>query len=473
MKAYPDFPSFHVDQAFTLCVEPGKCFSVALYRVWTSLALEPVSTPLVTVSMQGVQLLGKAASGRGIFKSEASTKVPKFDTDYEWPSVTLRLQNDEVRSDVYVAVVFEVDSSGRAVDAVGSKVEARREILPQPPDSDSMALLIARRSRPPYAKIAYVIATATYHAYNWTGGGCFYKNRYANTPESNLVTFRRPGGGLGAELGEPEDFYDKASPRQQFEHWDGKFVRWLLQNARSLQFDLYTDLDLHAGNIPLTEYQLLLSVGHHEYWSQEMRNSLDAFIGGGGNYACFSGNTCFRLVTFGPYRSTRYLCEMEKFGNGLWPNKDEWKSVGLTYANGGGWWGEWVEANKKWERLERLAYGYKVSQPSHWAFAGTGLQGGQTFGDQDRLVGYEADGVFPGSDFVALATSPQLAGWDVGGTAALGYKGDDTGPYKNGLIFNCATTDWARILGQPSAPSYPYVSKITYNILTTLSARRS
>ena len=39
----------------------------------------------------------------------------------------------------------------------------------------------------------------------------------------------------------------------------------------------------------LQSYKLVLSVGHDEYWSSGMRDSLEAWIAEGGHVAFFSG----------------------------------------------------------------------------------------------------------------------------------------------------------------------------------------
>jgi hypothetical protein len=44
-----------------------------------------------------------------------------------------------------------------------------------------------------------------------------------------------------------------------------------------------TSIDLHTAPAFLRKYQLLLSVGHDEYWSREMRDNVETFIGNGGN----------------------------------------------------------------------------------------------------------------------------------------------------------------------------------------------
>src|SRR5207248_3969390 len=48
----------------------------------------------------------------------------------------------------------------------------------------------------------------------------------------------------------------------------------------------------------LGRYRLLLSVGHDEYWSKEMRDAVEGFTASGGNVAFFSGNVCWWQVRF-------------------------------------------------------------------------------------------------------------------------------------------------------------------------------
>ena len=52
---------------------------------------------------------------------------------------------------------------------------------------------------------------------------------------------------------------------------------------------LNADLEEHPE--VLDDASLYLSVGHDEYWSKGMRDTVEAFIARGGNAAFFSGNT--------------------------------------------------------------------------------------------------------------------------------------------------------------------------------------
>src|SRR5690606_9085857 len=68
-----------------------------------------------------------------------------------------------------------------------------------PAMSRSACLFVVRGSG--RAPLLYKLPLATYHAYNFTGGGCFYVNppRSASPPGSK-VTLHRPGGGIGGEV---------------------------------------------------------------------------------------------------------------------------------------------------------------------------------------------------------------------------------------------------------------------------------
>src|ERR1700756_5764363 len=55
-----------------------------------------------------------------------------------------------------------------------------------------------------------------------------------------------------------------------FSHWDSPFISWLESNGYNV--DYCTDLDIHQNESGfLQNYNLLLSVGHDEYWSRDMR----------------------------------------------------------------------------------------------------------------------------------------------------------------------------------------------------------
>jgi hypothetical protein len=462
MQIYPIRPGFTVGDFFELAVRPGMRFSLAIY-------VQGVGEELTSVG--GVALEAGSAvhaeliNGKYVFQSPGkkqrkNRKRADSGEDWGWPTVTIKPATDSLETGAYAVVAYEVGANGEPLTDLGRRAAMHKPIFAAPPDSDNMALVIAR-PREASAQIAYIVPINTYHAYNSSGGGGYYNDPIHRVPATKCVSLLRPGGGLGAQLGEPTDPYDPRSPRQQFTHWDAKFIRWLREEG--IACDFYTDHDLHRGtDLQLDQYRCMLSVGHHEYWSVEMRERVSAFIAKGGHLAMFSGNSCFRPIDFGDAPIDGDFKLMNRLAEN-WPDYNESALIGLSYGYGGGKYGEWKRLRGGWIRREREAVGYTVRQAEHWVFDGTGLQDGQTFGAQDRLVGYEVDGVPPESNgFVTLADTPQLKDWEMSGAGAMGLFRPHA---EGGFVFNGGTTDWARVLGNKHAQSHVIVDQITRNVL--------
>jgi hypothetical protein len=466
MRLYPLAPAYDAGGVFELAVEPGRRFSIAIYRPGVGEALEFHCG--ILVEDRGAIDCDRV-NGQWILTSPRGRSRARCDGAWLWPSFRFRFDHANAATGVYVAVAYEVRATGEPVHPLGHRCTAHAPIHGLPPDSKSMAMLVARPERPS-ASIAYIVPVATYQAYNSIGGGGFYYDPVRRTKPVTTVTLLRPGGGLGGQFGEPVDPYDPRSPRQQFMHWDAKFVRWL--QAKNIACDFYTDLDLDDGDrLDLTQYRCMLSVGHHEYWSTRMRDRVARFIASGGHYAIFSGNTCYRPVEFTHDGHDTSDLRVTRLAEN-WPGHDESDLIGLSYGYGGGWWGEWRLWRGGWIRRERPAVGFRVEDASHWAFAGTQLENGDVFGAADRLVGYEVDGMPPKPNgFHALGTTTVLNGWDVGGRGAFGLleRSIESG-VQPGIVFNAGTTDWARVLMDTHAESHVIVDRITSNVFERLLA---
>src|SRR5262249_33648077 len=79
-------------------------------------------------------------------------------------------------------------------------------------------------------------------------------------------------------------------------NWERRFVTWAEQNGIELDYAVSTDLAFQPEI--LDGRRLVLSVGHDEYWSWEVRDNLEAFIGTGGNAAFLSGNAVYWQVRY-------------------------------------------------------------------------------------------------------------------------------------------------------------------------------
>jgi len=349
------------------------------------------------------------------------------------------------------------------------------------PNACNVPFVVRAVRSTPGVKVLVQIPVTTVHAYNNYGGKSLYD--YNSTGgRASQVSFDRP-------FSEPFN--------SSFDGWEASFVRWLAKNG--VVADFCTSVDLHADSGLLAPYQLVLSAGHDEYWTQAMRDHLDAHVAGGGNAAIFGGNTCWWQARFedgGGVAHRTLVCYKSASDDPIadpklktvnWhdlvPPNPENTTTGLSFFKGAGW------SNP----LPRPDTPFVVQRPEHWVFAGTGLTQGASFAGS--FVGYETDA----ADFVTgadgrfyptgLDGSPaslrilaqaDATQWDAD-AHELGLPGELSGHAAigifsrggaSGTVFNGGVTDWAyglnaELAGQPPTP----ISAITRNVIQRLSSR--
>lgn len=339
--------------------------------------------------------------------------------------------------------------------------------------ASSEAYFVLRAKEPgKQNRILLQLATNTYNAYNnWGGSSLYAYNGRANL-QGHRVSFHRP-------------------PSSQFGRWEWPFVAWAESNG--YQLDYAANLDLEQRPDILQNYQLVLSVGHDEYWSAPMRDHLEAFIAKGGNVAFFSGNTCCWQVRSEDNGSAltswkqRFNADPifpsgeHKLLSTLWSHhlvkRPENQLTGVGFLFGG--------YHRSHGQFMDGTGGYTIHRPNHWIFANTNLKQGDLLGAKDTIVGYECDGCeivqrdglpYPTGndgtplDFEILATAP--AKWHP--DDALWYDrfpADRVGAAVFGLythggtVISVGSTDWSHGLSGKD----PAVMQITENILDTLS----
>jgi len=389
--------------------------------------------------------------------------------DWGWPAYSFTLP-PAWGTGVYIAMFVEVDQSGN-------------DVANQPLDRgtangvDRKAMFVVRGQPDSVRPILLKIPTATYQAYNYTGGGSSYRPGYAE------VSLRRPGCGTGgittfAQQGTPYyqlDVYDPSSDRMNLVHLEAPFIAWLEDHGYADQVDYCSDFDLHFVSGILDPYQLLVSVGHDEYWSEDMRQHVADFVAQGRHVAFFSGNTCYKHITFtAPWQFTN---------DGTWaannkPAEDSFTGVSYVHANGR--WDDW-----------RQVVGYTLQHTDHWILQGVN---GPVLGDvynndyndpnqRAGLIGYECDGApatlqngvmipngppTPG-DFLILGYAQLDGSWEDGIPDLDGTNLCTMGLYTNsGVAFTVGTVDWARVLADGREPR---AETLTRNVLDTLSVR--
>ncbi|ROM83262.1 hypothetical protein BK652_13000 [Pseudomonas brassicacearum] len=286
-------------------------------------------------------------------------------------------------------------------------------------------LFIVKAAHKRAGALVLVAATSTWAAYNDWGGANHYFGIHPDTPRgrSPLLSAQRPWA--RGQVWLPEDAPRsinasrpcKPGPaRYEFIEWaalngfskyyalagwasyERLFMVWAEQQGYTV--DILTQDDLHHDPHALEGYGCAVFVGHDEYWTQEMRDHVDAFVEGGGNVARFAGNFMWQIrLENGGLRQVAYkydAAELDPLAaidpgrlTGAWEDprvgRPGAKTFGVNALRGiyGAFGG----------MARRSPRGFTVFRPQHWAFAGTGLGYADMFGDEANLFGYEVDGL--------------------------------------------------------------------------------
>jgi len=199
-----------------------------------------------------------------------------------WP-VALTLDVNPTWRSGYYEVVMEID--------VGGKL--RRDF----------AFFVVRPS--PGTRIVLALATNTWHAYNDFGGPNLYTGGThvsMQRPMAAGYLYKPPGKGRRVTgTGAPDPQNAAHVGYIQINHlsgyagsagwpdWELPFLEWA--ERQGFEIGVCTNADLEEHPEVLADAGLYLSVGHDEYWSKGMRDTVESFVASGGNAAFFSGNT--------------------------------------------------------------------------------------------------------------------------------------------------------------------------------------
>ena len=354
------------------------------------------------------------------------------------------------------------------------QVRLRATGAPPPASGGTCFFVLRNAPHGPRARILLQLSTNTYNAYNNYGGFSLYGYNGRDGNQGHRVSFQRP-------------------PASQFNSWEEPFVVWAEQNGIELDYAANSDLEFHPD--VLTGRKLVLSVGHDEYWSAPMRDSLEKFIAQGGLVAFFSGNTCCWQVRSEDqgqaltswkqnyhsdpiYQARQSRATLSSLWSHYLVRRPETELTGVGFL-----WGGYHLSHGQ---LMDGSGAFTVHRPEHWIFAGTGLKSGEAFGGKDTIVGYECDGCqLTWRDGLPYPThrdgTPES--FEILGTAPAQWHPDDCQWYdewengrqghavlgvytRGGTVFTCGSTDWAHGLRGGD----PMVRRITRNILDRLGA---
>jgi hypothetical protein len=239
----------------------------------------------------------------------------------------------------------------------------------------------------PTQRVAVVVPTTTWQAYNfYDADGDGWGDTWYARWKTMHVDMRRPHANRGVPY--------------RFRSYELAFYHWLAQ--RGIQVDMYGDPDLERFADPdalRAAYDLLVFPGHTEYVTGRLYDLISGFRDRGGNLLFLSANNFFRRVDRNTEGTTAHLI-------------DEWRNLGRPEA---ALCGVQYLASDRGQRHAPFVVSGADQVP--WAFDGTGLANGSTFGS----YGIEIDARTPDSPpgTTVLATIPDLFG--AGRTAEMTY----------------------------------------------------
>lgn len=299
-------------------------------------------------------------------------------------------------------------------------------------------------------------AVTTWQAYNRWGGRSLYTGPGGFGGRSYAVSFDRP--------------YDTNDGAGLFLVDELPFV----QLAESLNLDLgyTTSVDLHSDPTTLDGVRALITLGHDEYWSPQMRDRVTAARDRGMNLAFLGANAVFRRIRMAPSPTgpNRIEIDFKEARRDPLYGKDD---VQVT--------ADWPSPPKARPQSDLTGPLYEcnpvlaamtVTDADNWLFAGAGVRDGDSFPD---LVGSEYDRVnlaVPVPRPLEVLAHSKVTCRNVNSYADMAYYSTPSGAG----VLNVGTNMWVRALdhaagrGADVERTYRMTAAVTTNLLRAFAA---
>lgn len=426
----------------------------------------PPSSPSTSQPQPGVQPPSSSDPNCSAHFQYGYTDKSSYFLDEKVAAFLQSNANVEVcRLDVYDAigtVVFSVNSPLKVqnvssdtpyLQGYGFQPSVEFDIPPNTPSGiyliENRIPFVIKTHDPVDFMIIYPSNTA--NAYCESGGKSLYTVPLSDRPP--IVSFHRP--------------IDLQYFSSQCLNWFPQLNGFKIGYLADIDLDDYTNLD---------NSNVLILVGHNEYWSRRGRKNFDQFIDNGKHALILSGNTMWWQVRYSEDGSQLICYKDQK----LDPEKDVllkteyWANPILKYpifssicadSDEGGYG---LRSDQGWD-------GYKIASPNSPLLEGTNLKRGDIISlptaeyDGTLIEGFDPEG-YPIPDQNALHVNRiELIGFDRGfrekttyGTFII-FQRTST----SGIIINTASTDWCSSSGM-GGNSGDVIKKITLNAMTKL-----
>lgn len=280
-------------------------------------------------------------------------------------------------------------------------------------------------NRPQKGAILLVASTCTWTAYNDWGGASHYRGLHPDYPQGACPTLSTSRPWARGQVWLPADaprICSKIRPRkpslpnQDSKNWayangygryyastgwatfERPFVVWA--EGEGYEVHVVPQDDLEFNPAITDNYGCMAFIGHDEYWSRPMRETVDAFVDRGGKVARFAANFMWQVrieENNGRQVCYKYLArdrdplreENPELMTGAWEDP----RVGYPGAETFG-----VNALRGiyagvYSMAPRSSRGFNVFRHKHWALEGTGLGYADMFGDESNIFCFEVDGL--------------------------------------------------------------------------------
>ena len=345
----------------------------------------------------------------------------------------------------------------------------------------SYVIFIVRDDRP--CDLLFQCSELTWTAYNrWPTDYCIYTKhdgRPSTTAPSGTVSFDRPY----ALFTHPVNKIEKSGGSGEYLPWEFPLAFWLEQHGYDVSY--ISNIDTHADPAGLLRTKGFISVGHDEYWTEDMYDNVMHARNEGVNLAFLSANAVLCVVPLHPsssgrpYRTTRregwFFPEQSEFGDRGRTESPYEKGFKPTLGRDGA-----LLMGARTTPPVRGAGDWTCALPEHWLFEGTGMKKGDSV---KGLIGWEWHGApmmdLPGMQIVAEGET-RINGKQPGHYTATIYDGP-----KGNIIFNAATIWWANGLSSPPGHATPVrhgvtqqgvderVQRITHNLFRRIVSQKA
>jgi hypothetical protein len=312
--------------------------------------------------------------------------------------------------------------------------------------------------------IVVIANVSSWNAYNLWGGSSRY-NSLVNPALDDAqgqppldLSFERPflDNAVGLINRDP------LAPNHQTraEVWITSWLSDLAAVNPKYAYDIFSDIDLDQGIPNLAKYKVMLIDTHPEYWSDNMRTNLEAYLNGGGHLVFIAGNGLYDRVTVTSAGTLRFQngvggskCDPDQASVPIpCPARDLFRYNNTTYPNG---------------RSERAVLGEAYETYYNFVEA-TPFGIGKAYNVVDNMNPFLSTLNIsqPFGDVAGLNNGLKAAGWEVDQYQMPQPPLIQCGDFP----LSMCTTSHSTLVGRPIASSPPFVSggqsDIVYRMIT-------